>query len=274
MSSINSFHVLSGEPTERPMHFYGLGAEAGVVITETGEEDEFFILDLIGAIWFQQRSEIAANGLSSVDWREQLLVAPVAALEINPGRSIVSEWSLREGDWYELLLSPDPAGGAQLYRNMFGTGEPVRIDSAQPLPTKMISKLTAAVSLAGSIAAPSAIQSLLPTSSIDHLCVYDVGQGLAQGILEVQGIPLVYADLGGGVLADTSTWPTIMTGFCFGNSPPIVLSHWHYDHFSAANRFPHARMMKWIAPNQTLGPGPQTTFASALITAGTLNVWI
>src|SRR5580693_2107998 len=52
-----------------------------------------------------------------------------------------------------------------------------------------------------------------------------------------------------------STWPTAMTGFCFANSPPIVLSHWHYDHFSAANRFPIARTMSWIAPNQTLGPG-------------------
>lgn len=64
-----------------------------------------------------------------------------------------------------------------------------------------------------------------------------------------------------------------MKGFCFGNSPPIVLSHWHYDHFSAANCYPIARTMNWIAPNQMLGPGPQTTFASALISAGTLHVW-
>src|SRR5258706_2334640 len=136
----------------------------------------------------------------------------------------------------------------------------------------MVIKQTAAASLGSRMGAPAAIQSLLPTGSIDHLCVYDVGQGLAQGILGVQGTPLAYADLGGGVLADAATWPRTMTGFCFGNSPPIVLSHWHYDHFSAANRFPHARAMKWIAPNQTLGPGPQTTFASALITAGTLHV--
>src|SRR5258707_15561315 len=101
MSSINSFPILNGERTERPMQFYGLGVETGGVIAEAGEEDEFFVLDLIGAQWFQQRSDIAANGLSSPDWREELLVAPVAALEINPGgghgRSLISEWGFVEG---------------------------------------------------------------------------------------------------------------------------------------------------------------------------------
>lgn len=149
MSSINSFHEPIGEPLERPMHFYGLGVEAGGIIEETGEPGEFLILDLIGAQWLEQRLDIAVEGLSFAPWREELLVAPVAALEINPrrgrGRSLAREWGLAEGGWYELYLSPDPAGGGQLYRNLFGAGEPVRIDKAMGLPSGTVTKLTAAV---------------------------------------------------------------------------------------------------------------------------------
>jgi hypothetical protein len=277
MSDINNFHMLQGEPLERPLHFYGLGVEAGGVTEETGHEGEFLILDLIGAQWFAERLEIAAEGLSSPRWQRELLLAPVAALEVNSrrwnGRSLAREWGLAEGQWYELILAPDAAGGGQLYRNLFGEGQPVRIEKGSGLPDDLIAKLSAAVSLSGSVATSSRIRSLIPTGTIEHLCVYDVGQGLAQGVLGSTGTPIAYADFGGGVMADTATWPSTMTGFCFSNSPPIVLSHWHYDHFSAANRFPVARSMNWIAPNQTLGPGPQSTFASALIAAGTLHVW-
>jgi hypothetical protein len=69
---INNFHVMGGEPDEKPMHFFGLGVEAGAVVEDSGNPGEFLTLDLIGADWMQQRWDLAAEGLASPSWREAL----------------------------------------------------------------------------------------------------------------------------------------------------------------------------------------------------------
>jgi hypothetical protein len=269
---INPFHTEGEESAEKPMRFYGLVVETGAV-----EAGKFVIVDMIGMDWFDQNGAQGADGLSDMRWCNLLGRAPVAALEINSGRmaagkALLKEWPLAERSWYSFVLQQDANGGALLYRNMFGGAVPVRIVEASVLSTHQKSKLRKSVSLPSG-ASTSSLRSLLRLGTIDHIGVYDVGQGLAQGLLNRNGVLIAYVDFGGGVLSDAGTWPTAMTGFCLSRSQPIILSHWHYDHFSSANRYPAARRMNWIAPNQTLGPGPQATFAAHLLSLGTLRIY-
>jgi hypothetical protein len=117
------------------------------------------------------------------------------------------------------------------------------------------------------------ITASLPSAVIDQVFVLDVGQGGANALLSVDGKIVAYVDLGAGVLADTGTWPTAMTGICLVDDPIVILTHWHYDHFQAANVYPAAKHRTWIAPLQVLGPGPQSAMANDIITNGTLLVW-
>jgi hypothetical protein len=163
------------------------------VVEDSGNPGEFLTFDLIGADWMQQRWELAAEGLASSSWREALLRAPVAILELNTrrlgARALLHEWSLEEEGWYEIFLLADPAGGGQLYRNMFGAV----IDNSGKLPPGAVQRSKAVVSLGGSIASSSKIQSLLPTAPIDHLCIYDVGKALSKVFLMLRGSPLPMA---------------------------------------------------------------------------------
>lgn len=107
---------------------------------------------------------------------------------------------------------------------------------------------------------------------VEWVAVYDVGQGNANGICDGAETPLIYFDLGGGVTQNAATFPTALTDFCYARKPPVVLSHWDWDHWSAGARFNAASKLKWIVPNQWLG-GVHATFAAGLYAAGNLLVW-
>lgn len=110
------------------------------------------------------------------------------------------------------------------------------------------------------------------TTRIDWVGVYDVGQGSAAALCDVDGVPMVYVDLGGGVMRNTGTFPQSLHDFCFTQSPPVILSHWDWDHWSSGTRFQQAANMKWIVPNQKLG-AVHATFAATLATNSNLLVW-
>lgn len=108
----------------------------------------------------------------------------------------------------------------------------------------------------------------------DAAAVYDVGQGGCNASLS-GGTPHLYFDFGGGVLANRNTFPTDLTNFCFTQKPPILLSHWDWDHWSSANRDPKAYRQTWIVPRQD-GNGlgaVHRTFLGRLRQNGTVLVW-
>jgi hypothetical protein len=90
---------------------------------------------------------------------------------------------------------------------------------------------------------------------VDAVAVYDVGQGSCSALV-ADGVAQLYFDVGGGALADAKTFPTQFTGICTTARPPIVLSHWHFDHWSLVKRFaeqgPSGELLarKWIVPRQ------------------------
>lgn len=103
--------------------------------------------------------------------------------------------------------------------------------------------------------------------------VYSVGQGNCNAVCDIQSTPLLYFDFGGGCAANASTYPKGQR-YCMTRTPPIILSHWDTDHWSAAStgRFTQATNCKWIVPRQKLGPN-HLVFAQKIHLKGNLKIW-
>src|SRR5262249_13535328 len=56
------------------------------------------------------------------------------------------------------------------------------------------------------------------------------------------------------------------TNFCFTNQPPIILTHWDFDHWSSAHRDANSLTSTWIAPRQSVGPTHVALMASIMKT--------
>jgi beta-lactamase superfamily II metal-dependent hydrolase len=208
---------------------------------------------------------------------------PVYALEIDPAHLREDTRPAREarrwlatrearGDWVELKLRPDTDGAGLLYESIESEGRQVAIQ-AKPLAASMRGRLSRATRLTDHVAQRRTLRSVLPSSQLDGVVVLDVGQGSAAALVDGSGHVRAYVDLGAGVLRHAGTYPPAMQDFCLMHGPTVILSHWHYDHFHGANKTPQAQQLVWIAPNQTLGPGPQSAMAQTILSNGTLLLW-
>ena len=105
------------------------------------------------------------------------------------------------------------------------------------------------------------------------VAIYDVGQGLCSALCNAaDGVPLLYFDFGCGTYANAETRPEDVR-FHFARKPPIVLSHWHSDHFMGARMLDRRALdMEWLAPSQIVGPAV-ARFAAKLHLKGKLAIW-
>ncbi len=87
-----------------------------------------------------------------------------------------------------------------------------------------------------------------------HVAVYNVGQGLCTAVCDSQLKPVLYLDFGGGERRDSITYPLGSISLDLSNKPPIVLSHWHRDHWVSIRYFKDAYNCMWIVPRQKLSP--------------------
>lgn len=194
--------------------------------------------------------------------------------------------------WVELELPPDLSdaiddlphwleidldwreSNATLYFNLFRPGLRVGVSNIRFAPLQRAAQLSNAFSLNGlertKVELEAALGSMTPT--VQWVGVYDVGQGNANATCDANETPTLYFDLGGGVTQHQNTFPSGMTDFCYALAPPVVLSHWDWDHWSSGARFTGAQALNWIVPLQTLG-AVHATFAAGLNNAGRLFVW-
>lgn len=267
----NFFRRRDGRPFEIPSRMYALIVD--------GEDGEFVLFDAVDARFFDSVYPVNHDPAPG-NWRSHVDRAPVYAVEINAldGRPDAIAWHKRYPrdilpDWSQIDLVADPKGEAEVYDNIAGPPMRARI-SVQPLSERLAKALEDATDLAPDIRSEADIEQALPTSAIDQVFVLDVGQGAANALVTSAGEVVGYVDLGAGVLRDAGTWPKSMRGICLCHRPKVILTHWHYDHFEAANIYPAAQQLTWIAPFQRLGPGPQSAMASSITGAGgTLMVW-
>ncbi|MBB6187549.1 hypothetical protein [Rhodanobacter sp. MP7CTX1] len=112
-----------------------------------------------------------------------------------------------------------------------------------------------------------------------EVAVLDVGQGAA-ACLNPSGArwPLLYFDIGGGESGNQHTWPADGVRWCFTQSPPIILSHWHRDHYAGAIYGTEAEVraalrQTWIAPDQQVGAKSKQLQARIVAGGGRLIIW-
>jgi len=114
-----------------------------------------------------------------------------------------------------------------------------------------------------------------------ELAVLDVGQGAASFLFIKNGdrhFPVIYFDLGGGIAKNAFTFPTSGVDWCFTQNPPVILSHWHWDHWAGATYGSVANVSKalkatWLAPNQTTGSFTNKFKAKILKAGGRIFYW-
>jgi hypothetical protein len=266
----NSFFMLKGDldtPRQKRLYARSGGRGPGVIQFEAVDAD-----------WMDR---FLGEGASPDLWREVGPDAPVSVLEISR-----RNWELlrrergwdvgpviQRSQWLEFEIGD---GGVEIdqYLNLHAGPRKIPVDRIMTVEAVAQRSFARLLDLSPYVATRTAIEAALPSPStrIDWVAVYDVGQGSANALLDESGVPCIYADLGGGVLGHRTTFPAAFGRLCLTARPPIILSHWDWDHWSSGGRFPHAQLMTWIVPNQTYGI-VHGVFAALIVANGTLMVW-
>jgi hypothetical protein len=183
------------------------------------------------------------------------------------------------GDWFLITVSLTegrvPIEGEIpifIYSNLYLDGILATLkDIARPDPeTSKRLNSTVSTSHIPDAEDPDVDSVLHGVGSINHAVVYDVGQGNAIGFCNSHHIVQAYLDLGGGVTRNAFTFPGTLKNFCFSKAPPIILTHWDFDHWSSAHRDPKSLNSTWIAPRQSVGPTHVALMASIMKAGGRL----
>jgi hypothetical protein len=244
-----------------------------------GDDGAFVLFDAAHSEDFDDFYRGSDGPIQEGAWRDNVEQARIYAIEINglDGRQAARQWLSKHpigdiSEWVRMELTPDSDGEADVYDNIGGPPRRANVTLSAASPN-LAAALSTATDLKPEIRPEADIASVLPSRKIEQVFVLDVGQGAANALVDTYGEVVAYVDLGRGVLKDIGTWPAGMKNICLLHDPKVVLTHWHYDHFHTANTFPNAQALTWIAPYQTLGPGPQSAMARAIIANGTLMVW-
>ncbi|MBB4263566.1 metallo-hydrolase/oxidoreductase [Bradyrhizobium sp. CIR3A] len=113
----------------------------------------------------------------------------------------------------------------------------------------------AACALPSSPNAAQTIASVLGSvTGATTLRVRDVGQASFSSLCDKDGKAVLHYDVGFPISFNGHTSPN---NFDLDETekPPIVLSHWDWDHLHAAFLHPHLMDCVWLVPDQKLGPG-------------------
>jgi hypothetical protein len=182
----------------------------------------------------------------------------------------------RNAPWISLAISKGSIEeSARLYWNLFSeASETVHVVREEDVARESLLRLSH-YSLAGERAATDdeLVDALMWVRGINMAAVYDVGQGSCGALLDEDGVVIAYLDFGGGVQKNAHTFPGALGQFCFSNDPPIILSHWDWDHWSSALRDTRALSATWIVPRQRIGLVHWTFVQTLRATGGNLLIW-
>jgi hypothetical protein len=206
------------------------------------------LLDCIDANWFERQSVEPIWRLTDTDadFRISIIAAPGQCLPAavwQGGRSV--EWIFLE------LADPDAGPEVEQFHNLFSDPTERGVISAREVTEEEAYKLSRIAGWDGiEPSDPDYIaQALHRIGGFDSIAIYDVGQGAATALLQ-DGVPVLYFDLGGSAIGNWPSFPVVLQKFCFTANPPVVLSHWDWDHWSSALRDHEALSRDWILPIQ------------------------
>lgn len=165
-----------------------------------------------------------------------------------------------ESQWIELYISNSPNDGITGLLYVSFLAEPIRVFAkGEQLPQEKNDALSQLFTLEHlKKIDQTGLGSRISESTPAYLAAYDVGQGNSNALLDNDGLPWLYYDLGAGVYQNKKTRPANLH-FCFSKKPCILLSHWDTDHWAGAyipvaSYTPSPLSLDWIAPNQIVTP--------------------
>jgi beta-lactamase superfamily II metal-dependent hydrolase len=185
--------------------------------------------------------------LRSDDLVQQLAALPglLAVAEVPSPKENGDGGGLAEGSWQGVRLGSGRP--AEAYPELDAVPVQTRLTHSTLTQAKS-SALGSAFTISGLPKATRADLARLLPGSIDHVSVYNVGQGNCSALC-VGEAPVLYFDTGGGCLQNTKTYPTVLD-FCVSHAPPVVLSHWDFDHWFSAYKVAALRSLEWLVPDQ------------------------
>lgn len=201
--------------------------------------------------------------------------AGLAILELDRAPGWLTPSSPGTITWYQIEYEPTVPWDAEgrIYTNLFSDGTPVRV-KGRPADNKLVARMRPGLIL-DELAQKTKIKDLSKFLSgiglrSDGVAIYDVGQGAWQGVIDRRtGKPFLFVDVGGGVLYNRRTFPKKFERP--HHAPIIILSHWDWDHWSSARRFPSLLKAHWIAPPVPKKP-IQTRMALDIMRVGRLTI--
>lgn len=253
-----------------------------------GQADDYasepVVLECIECRWLDEVRDGGTN------WQELHRKAPLSVILLDSYELPAPHPDAPPGDvaWYQLgyEYSSEAKSNAHIFTNLYTAGVPIWVEWNEPRPGWGQNGPGQRLGWLGSTSSSSLFENEassmergdwadrlgnLKTSS--GVAIYDVGQGTCQALVDkVANIPMLYVDLGGGVLWNRETFPQALRGFCFTASPAVILSHWDWDHWSSAPLFPKALNAQWLAP-PVPGKPIQQAFAAELSSRGRLTIW-
>ncbi|MYA88719.1 MAG: hypothetical protein F4X97_09765 [Boseongicola sp. SB0662_bin_57] len=218
------------------------------------EEDQIVLLDAVDNWWFE--SDEGDVPLADRNWPangQSPLNRALSTISIDGHALRDGIGEFEEGDWITLHFGhPDEAERpADQFLSLFSDPTPRGVISIERMDDAAKTRLE---KLAGwgeaNDADPDEIGRVLDRQRrLDTVAIYDVGQGAATALL-ADGKPALYFDFGGAANGNWRTFPKRVRRFCFEDDPPIVLSHWDWDHWSSALRDHRALDQTWVLPLQ------------------------
>jgi beta-lactamase superfamily II metal-dependent hydrolase len=214
------------------------------------EEPPTVLLDCIDAQWL---AEDAHRDTPLWMIEEEDADRRISIIEISGDQFGIYRDQEVEGDWWHLELDDSGQGDPALqYFNLFSDPTPRGVVSRRKLNPDEQALVEAAAGWRGIAPSPpdSLVVALRGVQDPDGVAIYDVGQGSCNALLR-DGVPILYFDFGGSAIGNWRSFPLHLKNFCFTYQPPIVLSHWDWDHWSSALRDLRALQATWILPIQS-----------------------
>jgi beta-lactamase superfamily II metal-dependent hydrolase len=196
----------------------------------------------------------------SVENRDALLLARVSTTPNRLGQLFGVDRA-KEGDWFEIKLDrarSRPRAWQLPLVNNYTPERPINVVGITPLA--QFSEIVG--HLEGACVAPDArrvetadsLAALLSTDAKNNLRVTALDVGQAACVVFSEGSqPLGYFDVGAPMFFNRRSFPKQLNhrpaseGF-------VILSHWDFDHFALALRYPELKKLQWFAPDQPVGP--------------------
>lgn len=197
--------------------------------------------------------------------------APLSRIEVTAkGEAAKALFGLGRS-WLEMELEAGAATDGptvDVYSSLFAASAPAKF-VWPPRRTKNSRALYAAFSMGAHRNATSKeiAAAFKNKAEPEELAVFDIGQGSASAVLDVDGKPIFYFDVGCGVHGNKKTAPKTLK-FCRCGEPPVILSHWDADHWAGAALDPEMLKLTWIAPRQPLSGPHQIALAANILNHG------